>query len=136
MLSAVALFAAFSALLLSAVYSVPLDSRAGQTFTGDGTVYQPALGACGISNTADQLIVAVGHGLFDSYPGATANPNLNPICGKKLKASYNGKSVTVTVEDRCAGCAGADDLDFAQAAWTELGQTESTRIHGVKWEWV
>ncbi|KAJ7611164.1 plant expansin [Roridomyces roridus] len=125
--------------MLVAVYSAPMplavESRA-TTFTGDGTFFQPGLGACGKTNTASDLIVAVGHGTFDSFPGATANPNVNPICGKKLKASFGGKSVEVTVADRCAGCAGAADLDFTSTAFGKLAATSVGRIHGVKWEFV
>ncbi|KAJ6592755.1 RlpA-like double-psi beta-barrel-protein domain-containing protein-containing protein, partial [Mycena capillaripes] len=98
--------------------------------------FQPGLGACGTTNTADQLIVAVGHGKFDTFPGAGPNPNANPICGKKIKATSGGKSVTVTVVDRCAGCAGAADLDFSQAAFAKLAAPAVGRIHRVKWEFV
>ena len=48
----------------------------------------------------------------------------------------NGKSVTVTVEDRCAGCAGAADLDFTQTGFEKLAAVGVGRIHDVKWEWV
>lgn len=33
-----------------------------------GTFFEPALGACGKTNTASQLIVAVAHGTFDTFP--------------------------------------------------------------------
>lgn len=46
------------------------------------------------------------------------------------------KSVTVTVEDRCAGCPGVADLDFTEAGFGKLAKTTSGRIHGVTWEWV
>ena len=32
------------------------------------TWYETGLGACGITNSDSDLIVAVGHGLFDAYP--------------------------------------------------------------------
>lgn len=35
---------------------------------GAGTFYTPGLGACGHTNTASDLIVAVGHDLYDNYP--------------------------------------------------------------------
>ncbi|KAJ7474037.1 barwin-like endoglucanase [Mycena latifolia] len=125
-------------MLMRIAHSSPLEvAERSQSYTGDGTYYEPGLGACGKTNTKDQLIVAVGHGVFDSHPGANpANPNTNPICGKKLKATYGQKSVTVTVEDRCAGCAGAADLDFTEAGFQKLAALEVGRIHGVKWEWV
>ncbi|KAJ7115246.1 RlpA-like double-psi beta-barrel-protein domain-containing protein-containing protein [Mycena epipterygia] len=126
-------------MLPAIVYSAPTGPVVrSKSYSGDGTWYQPGLGACGKTNNKNQLIVAVGHGIFDSYPGATKlNPNnRNPICGKQLKATYGEKSVTVTVEDRCAGCPGGADLDFTEAGFGKLAETTAGRIHGVKWEWV
>ncbi|KAJ7786422.1 hypothetical protein B0H16DRAFT_30959 [Mycena metata] len=48
---------------------------------------------------------AVSIDLFDNYPGyAGANPNNNPVCNRQVKATYQGKSVTVRITDRCTGC--------------------------------
>ncbi|KAJ7223581.1 RlpA-like double-psi beta-barrel-protein domain-containing protein-containing protein, partial [Mycena pura] len=101
-----------------------------------GTFYVPGLGACGRTNTGSQLIVAVGHQIFDSYPWAPW-PILfrNPICGKKLKATYGAKSVMLTVVDRCPGCVGAA-LDMTEAGFKDLAPLAQGRIHNVKWEWV
>ncbi|KAK4222851.1 hypothetical protein QBC38DRAFT_426536 [Podospora fimiseda] len=41
------------------------------------------------------------------------NPNNNPLCGKKIKVSHNGKSVTVKVTDRCPGTDALSTLTFA-----------------------
>ncbi|PBK65629.1 hypothetical protein ARMSODRAFT_891594 [Armillaria solidipes] len=100
-----------------------------------GTWYYPGLGSCGITNTTSDMIVAVSHLLYDSYPGATANPNLNPICSKKLVATYGGKSVTVTVTDKCMGCAGMYDLDFTPTAFSRLASTDVGHLTGVDWNW-
>ncbi|KAK0191603.1 plant expansin [Armillaria mellea] len=122
-------FLSLSALLSAALPLVPRDN------VGEGTWYYPGLGSCGKTNTASDMIVAVSHLLYDSYPGATANPNLNPICGKKLVATYKGKSVTVTVTDKCMGCAGKYDLDFTPTAFSRLASTDVGRITGVDWKW-
>ncbi|KAJ7487043.1 plant expansin [Mycena latifolia] len=106
---------------VGSVHSTALDARA-KVHTGDGP------GACGKTNTPDDLIVAVSHELFDHFA--------NPICGKKLKATHGGKSVTVTVEDRCAGCSGRGDLDFSPAGFKKLAPLSVGRIHNVKWEFV
>jgi hypothetical protein len=65
------------------------------------------LGACGITNKDSDFIVAVSWRLFDNYPYVTAtplslrtmlicsscsgynkvNPNTNPICGKRIRAT-------------------------------------------------
>ncbi|KAK6509513.1 hypothetical protein TWF481_004253 [Arthrobotrys musiformis] len=54
----------------------------GQTYSGDATYYDPGLGSCGITNSASDLIAAIGHALFDSM--ATANSNNNPFCGRQI----------------------------------------------------
>lgn len=54
------------------------------------------------------MVAAVSRQLFDTVPGAGANPNNNPICGKKAQVSLNGKSVVVSLEDRCEACAFED----------------------------
>jgi len=129
---------AIAALAVTANAAAILKTRQSYltgTQTGDGTFYTPGLGACGVTNTASDLIVAVSESLFDSYPGYSGtNPNSNPVCGKKITASYGGKSVTVTVEDRCTGCA-ETDLDFSPAAFTELAAESVGRIHGMTWVW-
>jgi len=69
------------------------------------------LGACGITNTATQFIVAVSEIRFDSFPGAGVNPNENPICGKQVTITAFGQNATATVTDRCVDCKD-DDLDM------------------------
>ncbi|CAK5264149.1 unnamed protein product [Mycena citricolor] len=137
--------------------AVPVALKARQGFSGDGTFFETGLGACGISNTDADFIAAVGAGTFDSFPfvfsltdgkpgtkspsqsplsGATANPNTNPICGRQIVANFEGKSVTVAITDRCAGCAGAADLDFSPAAFAQLADPSVGRLTGVTWDFV
>ncbi|KAH7869946.1 RlpA-like double-psi beta-barrel-protein domain-containing protein-containing protein [Lentinula edodes] len=100
--------------------------------TGQGTYYDTGLTSCGKTYTDSDLIVALSHFFYDTYPGATANPNNNPVCGKKLTAHYQGKSVTVTVADRCTGCA-MYDLDFTPTGFEALSDLSVGRISGVTW---
>ena len=51
-----------------------------------GTWYDVGPSACGPVNTPDQMVVAVPTTVFDGYPGAGANPNLNPICNQQIRA--------------------------------------------------
>ncbi|KAK6357040.1 hypothetical protein TWF718_001371 [Orbilia javanica] len=60
----------------------------GQTYSGDATYYDPGLGSCGITNSASDLIAAIGHALFDSM--ATANSNNNPFCGRQIVVRPKG----------------------------------------------
>ncbi|KAI0790207.1 RlpA-like double-psi beta-barrel-protein domain-containing protein-containing protein [Irpex lacteus] len=99
--------------------------QVGQTFTGDG------LGACGRSNTAADHIVAVSASFYDTFPGHTTNPNNNPVCGRQMTVSYQGRSTTVTVVDRCVGCQ-LHDIDLSPAAFSDLAPTSVGRIQ-VSW---
>jgi expansin (peptidoglycan-binding protein) len=104
--------------------------------TGDATFYDTGLTACGKSFSNSDYIVAVSQLLFDTFPGAGANPNLNPICGKRIRASMpGGGSVEVTVQDRCTGCS-LTSLDFTPDAFNHLGDQSQGRLHGMTWEWI
>ncbi|KDR85070.1 hypothetical protein GALMADRAFT_54136, partial [Galerina marginata CBS 339.88] len=93
------------------------------------------LGACGITNNDGQHIAAVSHLLFDTFPGyAGGNPNNNPICGRTVTATYQGKSVQVALTDRCAACA-ITDLDFSPAAFNTIADPALGRISGMTWTW-
>ncbi|EIM92959.1 uncharacterized protein STEHIDRAFT_46059 [Stereum hirsutum FP-91666 SS1] len=100
-----------------------------------GTYYATGLGSCGITNTDTDYIAAVSYLLFDSYPGYDGtNPNNNPVCNKKITATYQGKSVDITVTDRCTGCA-LTDLDFSPSAFDQLADESVGRISGMTWVW-
>ena len=101
--------------------------------TGQGTYYDPGLGACGYTNAESDRIVAISHELFDSF--GTGNPNNNPVCGHKIKATYNGKTTVATVVDRCEGCA-YGDLDFTRTGFQDLASLDLGRLSGLKWSWV
>ncbi|KAF8507106.1 RlpA-like double-psi beta-barrel-protein domain-containing protein-containing protein [Russula emetica] len=106
------------------------------TQTGEGTFYAPALGACGIESSPTQLVAAVSWQLYDTFPGYTpGNPNTNPVCGRKITANYKGKSVEVTVVDRCTGC-NETSLDFSPAAFSELADQAIGRLYDMSWTWM
>ncbi|RPD64940.1 barwin-like endoglucanase [Lentinus tigrinus ALCF2SS1-6] len=101
-----------------------------------GTYYGTGLGSCGITNSDTDFIAAVSHELYDNYPGYDGlNPNNNPLCKRKIKATYQGKSVTVQAVDRCTGCA-IWDLDFSPSAFQQLASLDVGRLSGVTWDWV
>jgi hypothetical protein len=106
------------------------------TQNGQGTWYDTGLGACGITNSNTDLIAAVSHSLFDTYPGFdTANPNTNPVCGKVITVTdpSTNKKVTVTVTDRCVGCQ-ITDLDMSPSAFQALTGLGTGRM-GITWVW-
>ncbi|KAK6341053.1 hypothetical protein TWF696_009362 [Orbilia brochopaga] len=77
------------------------DPGTGQIFSGQATFYDPGLGSCGITNSASDLIAAIGHALFDTK--ATANPNNNPFCGRQIivrpQGGFNRRS-NIEIWDR------------------------------------
>jgi hypothetical protein len=102
---------------------------------GEGTYYATGLTACGVTNNDNEHIAAVSHLLFDNYPGYDGgDPNSNPICGKKVTATYQGKSVQVIVTDRCTACK-LTDLDFSPAAFSVIADQSVGRIFGMEWKW-
>jgi hypothetical protein len=107
--------------------STPSDGE----FSGDGTFYNTGLGACGIESNDSQFVVAVGYQLYDSVN--TANPNNNPLCGRKITVFRGDKSVQVTVVDKCPGCS-YYSLDLSPAAFNVLGNPDEGRIP-ITWKW-
>ncbi|KAI0094743.1 RlpA-like double-psi beta-barrel-protein domain-containing protein-containing protein [Irpex rosettiformis] len=104
----------------------------GDIHTGEGTYYATGLGSCGITNKDADFIAAVSHILYDQHANG-ANPNNNALCNKKATATYKGKSVTVTITDRCTGCA-EYDLDFSPSAFSQLADQSIGRIYGMTWQ--
>ncbi|KAK3305985.1 RlpA-like double-psi beta-barrel-protein domain-containing protein-containing protein [Chaetomium strumarium] len=101
--------------------------------SGKFTYYNQGLGACGQNYGDGDYVVALSHADFDlSTPNG--NPNNNPLCGKRLRASYNGKSVEVTVVDRCVTC-NSEDLDLSPAAFGALADLSVGVIQGT-WDYI
>ncbi|RFU76463.1 expansin [Trichoderma arundinaceum] len=99
------------------------DLEARSTW-GDITYYNTGLGACGWWNGDSDYVAAVSAPLFDSQ---------RP-CGRNIRVNYNGRSVTVQIVDRCAGCAWGD-IDLSPNAFTGLvGSLDAGRVQG-SWDW-
>lgn len=87
---------------------------------------------CTETNGNSELVVAISKSLFDPQtPGD--NSNNNPLCNDRLRATYNGKSVEVTVVDRCERC-NTNDIDLSPAAFQALAELGIGRVQGT-WEW-
>ncbi|KAK4703190.1 hypothetical protein P7C70_g3035, partial [Phenoliferia sp. Uapishka_3] len=103
--------------------------------TGQATYFSVGLGACGTYASDSDYIVAASHLIYDTFPGATANPNNNPICGLKIAATYKGKTITVTVQDECEGC-DAWNLDFSPTAFKQFAPESAGRLDGMTWVFI
>ncbi|EXJ75673.1 uncharacterized protein A1O5_00180 [Cladophialophora psammophila CBS 110553] len=113
--------------------NLPLPSGNGGPYTGDLTYYEPGLGACGIVSVNSDKIVAISHIVFDAV-SVGSNPNANPLCGKKIRARKDNKSVDLTVVDRCTGCQ-PTDIDVTINTFAELSDVDLGRVL-VQWNWL
>jgi len=105
------------------------------------TYYSPSqgMGACGpgpngyIYQDSD-MVVAVSHLMMGSL---SSGDEENPLCWQKLKI-YNpatGETNSAMVVDKCAGCAGPQDIDLSPTLFDTLGDPGVGRYHGVQWYW-
>lgn len=93
---------------------------------GEMTFYEPATGnqvACGGYYTSSDRIAALGAGSFDG----------KGVCGKTASITYNGKTVTATVTDRCEACKDGD-IDVTTTVFQDLAPLSAGRVPGVTWE--
>ncbi|KAL8362614.1 hypothetical protein RB601_008124 [Gaeumannomyces tritici] len=104
-----------------------------RAFEGDFTYFNPAVGACGFVNSDSDKVVAISAALFDAA-NISGDPNKNPLCGRSIVARHGGKEVTVTVVDRCVGCA-LNDLDLSVAAYNDIADPNAGRVKG-SWDWI
>ncbi|KAL8706976.1 MAG: hypothetical protein Q9201_000024 [Fulgogasparrea decipioides] len=109
------------------------SSGSGGTKVGDLTYYAPGLGACGKYNTGNENICAISHTVYDAASNGP-NPNTNPLCGHRIRASRGGRSVVVTVVDRCEACK-AQDIDLSPGAFQQLAELSEGRVE-VSWVWL
>ncbi|KAK4888248.1 hypothetical protein LTR27_012828 [Elasticomyces elasticus] len=103
-------------------------SPSGSTYTGDITYYAPGLGSCGWTNTEDEAIVAIPHGMMENG----INPNLNPLCGQYITISYAGAEHKAKIVDTCGGCDG-QAIDLTQTLFDAVAPSGDGRVHGVEW---
>lgn len=123
------------------------STTSGQN-SGDATFYELGLTACGQTYTDSDYVAAISYKLFDI--NATPNPNSkfasvcestpltnidNANCGKKIRVYRDGKSVDVSIVDRCAGCEGEYDVDLSPSAFNVLA-TESEGRVPITWSYI
>jgi len=113
--------------------NLPLPSGRGGPYTGDLTYYDPGLGACGVTSSNSDKIVAVSHLVYDAV-STGSNPNANPLCGKTIRARRDNKSVDLTVVDRCTGCQ-PTDIDVTIDIFGMLADVDQGRVL-VEWNWL
>ncbi|KAI9316849.1 RlpA-like double-psi beta-barrel-protein domain-containing protein-containing protein [Dichotomocladium elegans] len=94
-------------------------NKRGATYSGKATWFVPStqggsIGACGSYEADDDMIVAMNAKQYGNMSGKSS------WCGKKLKISHKGKTVTATVNDACPECA-YGSLDLTGPVFEKLG---------------
>ncbi|KAG9301182.1 hypothetical protein G9A89_012565 [Geosiphon pyriformis] len=99
--------------------------------SGQGTYFNPGLGACGAVDNDNSQMVALGSPFFDQYT-PNGNPNHNSLCGKQIRIYFEGKSVDGIIHDRCPECA-AGDVDMSPFMFNQIADQSRGRIN-IEWE--
>ncbi|KAI0745528.1 RlpA-like double-psi beta-barrel-protein domain-containing protein-containing protein [Earliella scabrosa] len=91
------------------------------------TYYLPsgAFGACGTQHQNFELVAAL------SPPEYAAGAN----CGRRIRVSYQGRSVDVTVVDLCPGCQ-SGHIDLSQGAFQQLADLGLGVLNGVEYHYL
>ncbi|MFJ1767403.1 cysteine/serine endopeptidase inhibitor [Amycolatopsis sp. NPDC088138] len=107
---------------------IPFD----QPITGNATYYTDVgYGACGTQIDASAQLLAAAPAAY----WTTANPNNDPLCqGVSVQVSYNGRSITVPVVDKCPSC-DSTHVDLSAPAFSRLADTGLGTIP-VTWSFV
>lgn len=90
------------------------------------------LTACGQTYSDSDLVAALGFQYFTA-----PNPNNDPMCGRRVRVTdpASGKSVEVTIRDKCQSCTGNDNIDLSPAAFRKLRDTSVGRFRG-QWDFI
>ncbi|KFH41751.1 hypothetical protein ACRE_075360 [Hapsidospora chrysogenum ATCC 11550] len=111
--------------LATAVMAAPSSQERAAGHRGSVTYYHPGLGACEQVHGDRDMVGAVSKLRFD----------VSRPCGKRVRVRGPAGQATITIVDRCDGCA-HDDLDLSPAAFRQaigdlgIGNTQA------EWEWV
>ncbi|RAO64033.1 uncharacterized protein BHQ10_000045 [Talaromyces amestolkiae] len=98
------------------------SSGSGPSGTGDGTYYDTAtsLSAPSYCDTANdgttENVVALSQAIMNES-----------LCGASITVTYDGKTATGTVVDKCMGC-DAESIDMSRAMFGDLASLDAGRI--------
>jgi expansin (peptidoglycan-binding protein) len=112
----------------TAYADIPFD----QPINGNATYYDNSgFGACGTWLDANsQMLVAVSASYW-----TTPNPNNDPLCtGVSVQVTYNGRTITVPVRDKCPSC-GSGHIDLSKPAFAALADPNLGNIP-LTWKFV
>ncbi|KAF8959896.1 hypothetical protein BDZ97DRAFT_1761051 [Flammula alnicola] len=117
-----------------------LASTVAQTH-GVGTLFSftPGLGACGFTNTSEQIVASVSRVVFSNFAvlisqdrGATANPNKNPICKHKIFIKSGNKNLTAAIVDFYVAKVD-DNVGLSPDGFATFGNADDGIVPNVTW---
>jgi hypothetical protein len=110
------------------------DGNTGTTSTevhsgGDATWFTQNgnYGACGDLHSDSDFIAALD---YRTYGDSGVKSS---YCGQKIRVSWQGKSVDVTVADDCPSCSGPSSVDLSVAAFQALAPLDVGDLSGISW---
>lgn len=102
--------------------STSSSSGSGPSGTGDGTYYDTAT-----SMSAPSYCDTANDGTTENVVALSQAIMTEALCGAKITVSYNGKTTTGTVVDKCMGC-DAQSIDMSRAMFGDLASLDAGRI--------
>lgn len=100
------------------------DTPPPEEHEGEATYFAAGtLGACGTKTPADKLVGALGPSLYSK-----------DVCGQCAEVTGPKGTVTVVINDRCAGCKGAS-MDLSTQAFTQIATKSQGRVK-ITWHYV
>lgn len=121
-------FALIASFALVGVHAAESDPQ-----TGDVFFFTPGLGACGYTNTSDQAVASVSMAFFNNYPGATANPNNNPICQHNLTVTVGNMSVSAQIVDYFVSGFSDTSIGLSQGVFQGIANTSQGVVRNASW---
>lgn len=83
-------------------------------------------GACGAKHSDSDFIAALDSRTYGDLSAKSQ------YCGKKIRVSWQGKTVDVTVADACPGCYNSASVDLSTGAFQALASLDVGELTGGK----
>ncbi|KAG0286341.1 hypothetical protein BGZ96_009540 [Linnemannia gamsii] len=101
-----------------------VSAQAAGSFSGRGTWFTDSVGSCGTPFDTNDMIVAMN----EAQMGGTS------MCGKTVRITSGGKTVTARVTDTCPSqYCNSGSLDLSKAAFSKLAPL-GTGVISINWE--
>jgi len=120
----------------SHVLKVLLSASVAYAQLQTGTLFNfvPGLGACGFTNDSTQIVASVSSVTFNTFPGATANPNDNPICKTSLNITHTGVTLIAPIVDFCEQCGGNTSIGLSPPGFEKFAPLSQGIVTSTDWE--